>query len=444
MKIIIVGAGKVGTLLCKDLAGDDHDVILIEKDEDKLNQVLNSYDINALLGNGAATEIQQEARIEECDLFISVTGNDELNMIACVIAKKNGAKHTIARVRNPEYSTLNSKLTDAALFINPEKEAAQKCVQLLEFPLASSFQWFTNNKAPVVEIAVTNHFKFVGKSLIEFRSMYKNIIVCAIKTKDNVVIPKGDSIIEENSHLFVTGPLEELENLYKDSGLRNTKIKSIIIIGGSLIAQYVIETYQKSRIHIKLIENDYKKAKALSEKFPNVEVIHCDGSSQDDLKEQGIENYDALLSLTGIDEENIVISLLAESLGIKKTLTKINRKELIDLIGLKSIITPKRIIANKILQYARALKNSEGSTVEVVYRIADDQIEALQFKVLANSKLTQTCIRDLRLHQNVLIAYIVRSGKVIFPTGNDKIYEGDRIVLFSKNIHLKELDEIIL
>ncbi len=450
MKIVIMGAGKVGELLCRDLSLENHDIILIEKDETRLTKILNHSDVNAILGNGASYEIQKEAQIDKADIFIAVTENDELNMIACVLAKKLGSKQTIARVRNPEYaepSELMKNTMGISLLINPEKQAAQRCVQLLEFPQADSFECFTSNKAPIVELRVNQNFKLVGKSLVEFRATYKNLIVCAVSKNNNIEIPNGNHIIEVNSHLFVTGPLSELEKLYKDNGQKNSKIRSIFIIGGSLVSQYLIKAFEKSNVDIKLVEIDFKKAKYLSQKYPHIEVIQADGTSMDDLVEQGVQGYDALLALTGIDEENIIISMVGKSLGIKKTLTKINRRELIDIVdsvGLQSIITPKRIIADKILQYVRALDNSQGSSVEALYRIADDKIEALQFKVGEKSRMTFQPIKDLKLAENVLIAYIVRKGKVIFPTGNDRVYPDDRVILFSNNVHLRDLDEIVL
>ncbi len=450
MNIVIMGAGKVGELLCRDLALENHNIVLIEKEEERLNKVLNHVDLNAILGNGASLDIQKEAQMDKADLYIAVTENDELNMIACVLAKKLGAKQTVARVRNPDYakpSELMKNMMAINMLINPEKQAAQRIIRLLEFPQADSFECFASNKAPIVELRVSPNFKLVNKSLVEFRSHYKNVIVCAVSSQGEIQIPKGDHIIAANSHLFVIGPMDELEKLYKDNGQKHNKIKSIFIIGGGLIAQYLIEDFKHSNIKIKLVEINPDKAKIISRKYPHIDVILADGTNMEDLIEQGAKDYDALLALTGIDEENIIISMVAKSLGIKKTLTKINRRELIDIvdpIGLQSIITPKRIIADRILQYARALDNSQGSNVEALYRIADDKIEALQFKVNEKSSLTFQPIKDLKLDDNILIAYIIRKGKIIFPTGNDRVYPEDRVVLISTNIHLRDLDEIIL
>lgn len=450
MKIVIMGAGKVGKVLCRDLSEEDHEIILIEKDEERFNSVLNQYDITGVQGNGASYETQIEAGVDKSDIFISLTENDEINMIAAVLAKKLGAKKTGARVRNPDYSGLSDLMRtslDINIFINPELNAARRIVQLIEFPLADSIETFANNKPPIVELKVNRDFSLVGKSLIEFRLLYKNLIVCCVMKNGEIVVPKGNYILEENCQLFVTGPMPELIKLYKDNGQQQSKIKSIFIIGGGLLSQYLIKLFDKTGVIIKLLELNHQKAKELSEKFPRIEVVEADGTDLNILKEQRAANYDSVLALTGIDEENIIISMIAKKLGVKKTYTKINRTELMDVVssvGLQAVITPKRIIADDVLQYVRALSNSQGSNVEALYRIANDQVEALQFRVKDGCIATEQNLRELVLKDNVIIAYIIRNNRVIFPTGNDKLMKDDRVIVISSNGHLSDLDEIVL
>ena len=450
MKIVIMGAGKVGKVLCRDLAEENHEITLIEKDAKTFQAVLNQYDITGVLGNGASYDTQMEAGVNTADIFIALTDNDELNMIASVLAKKLGAVKTGARVRNQDYSDLSDLMRtslDINLFINPELEAARKCMQLIEFPLADSFESFANNKPPIVELKVSAGSNLGGKSLIDFRSSYKNLIVCCVMKNGEIIIPKGNFIIEANDHLFVTGPMSELVKLYKDNGQQESKIRSLFIIGGGLLAQYVIKLFEKSNVTIKILELNHDKAKLLSRQFPKIEVIEADGTDINNLREQGAANYDAVLALTGIDEENIIISMIAKSLGVKKTLTKINRTEVIDIvepIGLQSVITPKRIIADTILQYVRAFFNSQGSNVEALYTIAHDQVEALQFRVKEGSKATLKPLRELKIKKDVLIAYIYRKHQTIFPTGNDRLMPHDRVIVISYNGYLSDLDEIVL
>ena len=450
MKIVIMGAGKVGKVLCRDLAEENHEITLIEKDAKTFQTVLNQYDITGVLGNGASYDTQMEAGVNTADIFIALTDNDELNMIASVLAKKLGAVKTGARVRNQDYSDLSDLMRtslDINLFINPELEAARKCMQLIEFPLADSFESFANNKPPIVELKVSAGSNLGGKSLIDFRSSYKNLIVCCVMKNGEIIIPKGNFIIEANDHLFVTGPMPELVKLYKDNGQQESKIRSLFIIGGGLLAQYVIKLFEKSNVTIKVLELNHDKAKLLSRQFPKIEVIEADGTDINNLREQGAANYDAVLALTGIDEENIIISMIAKSLGVKKTLTKINRTEVIDIvepIGLQSVITPKRIVSDTILQYVRAFFNSQGSNVEALYTIAHDQVEALQFRVKEGSKATLKPLRELKIKKDVLIAYIYRKNQTIFPTGNDRLMPHDRVIVISYNGYLSDLDEIVL
>lgn len=449
MKIIIMGAGKVGELLCRDLSEENHEITLIELDETKFQSILNRYDINGIIGNGASSQIQEEAGVSSADLFISATENDELNMIAAVIAKKSGAKRTVARVRNTDYADLSDIMRISlgiTLIINPESLAAKYCSQLIEFPLADSFESFIGNRAPIVELKVDPEFNLVGRTLADFRNTYRNLIVCCVLNGQEAMIPKGDHKIEAGSHLFVTGNMDDLLSLYKHNGQENSKIKSLFIIGGGLISEYIIRYFEKRDVKIKLVELNPKKAEYLSKKYPDVEVVESDGTAMSVLKEQRAANYDALLALTGIDEENIIITMVAKKLGVKKTLTKISRTELIgvlDSLDLQSVITPKRIASDTILQYVRALDNSKGSNVEALYKIANDKAEALSFKVNAGSCCLGVPLKDMKLKNNIIIAYLFRGGQIIFPTGNDCLMENDRVVVISNEGHLRDLDEIV-
>ncbi|HHX52130.1 MAG TPA: Trk system potassium transporter TrkA [Erysipelothrix sp.] len=450
MNILILGAGKVGQALCHELSLDNHDITLLEKDEDRFNSVLNENDIRGVLGNGASYEVQIEAGVEEADIFLAVTENDEMNMIAAVLAKRLGAKNTVARVRNPDYADLSDLMRESLgvnLFINPELQAAHSCVELIEFPLADSIETFNQTQAPIVEMKIQEGFQYIGKTIASFRGHYSNLIVCAIVHKNEVFIPKGEHKLCKGDHLFVTGPLLELIRLYKENGQDNEKISSLFIIGGGKITNYIVKLLEESKVRIKVLEIDEKVADELSENFPKIEVVLADGSNLSTLKEQGARNYDALLALTGIDEENIIISMVAKSLGIKKRVTKINRTELLEIVeevGLQSIITPKRLIADKIVQYVRALENTQGSSVEALYTIVSDEVEALQFKVVDGSLVSRHDLKTLQIKPNILIAYIIRDNSIIFPTGNDTLKANDRVIVISHQHHLHDIDEILV
>lgn len=449
MNIIIMGAGKVGEVLCNDLSVEDHDITLIETDEYKLTDMMNNNDINAILGNGASYEIQQEAGVSNCDVFIAATDNDELNMIACVLAKSQGAKKTLARVRRHEYSTLSGLMRDSlgiTRLLNPELQAAEKIARIISFPQATSYETFITKKAPIVELKVNKDSKLIGKMLAEFRKIYKNLIVCAVTDNGKVFIPGGNFSIKPDTHLYLTGPEEEIRKIFIENGQYNTKINSILIIGAGLITRYVLSIMKYSKIKFKVIEINKAKAESLSEDFPEVEVINDDGALLSTLREQRAENYDAIISLIGIDEENIIISMVAQNMGIKKTLTKINRTELLDLgdtVGLQSVIVPKRIVADSIIQRVRAMNNNTTSNLEALYTIADEQVEALQFRVREDCKLTLKPLKDLNIKDGNLIAYIYRNGDVIFPTGDDRIKTNDRVILITTQHKITDLNEIL-
>lgn len=451
MNIVIVGAGKVGQVLCHDLSYENHNITLIEINSDLLEEMLNEHDINGVAGNGSSYEIQVEAGVEKADIFIAVTDNDELNLIAAVLAKNIGAETTIARARKEEYIYLNGPVRRSLginHIVNPELEAAEYIRRLITFPQAISYESFTSkDEAPIVEMRVSPDSNLVGKMLIQFRNLYKNILVCAVSDGDKVFIPNGDYAIKSGDHLFVIGPIEEISKLFLENKQTSKTIKSILIIGGGLLSRYILKVLNDTNIKIKLIEKDREKAEYISLNFPKVEVINDDGTSSKTLKEQRADRYDALFALTGIDEENMIVSMVAQKYNIGKTLTKISRTELNDLgdlIGLQSIVTPKRIIADKILQKIRALENSQGSNVEALYKMANDQVEALEFIVRETSKVTGIKLKDLPIKNGNLLAFIKRNNEVLFPSGEDTIEVNDRVILVTQNEGLNELDEILL
>lgn len=449
MNIVIMGAGKVGQVLCNSLSREDHDITLIEVDSNKLEHMLNQYDINGILGNGASYEIQKEVGVDKADIFVAVTDDDELNMIASVLARSIGAEYTIARVRKDEYSHLSRIIRDSlglSYVLNPELQTAEYIKQLISFPQAISYQSFTSSEAPIVELKVHENSRLVGKMLAQFRSIYKNLIICAVKNDQDIIIPKGDYSIDPGDHIYVTGPYDELIKLFRENGQEHKDISSILIVGGGLITRYILKVMQGTKTNIKVIEIDKEKAEELSTAFPYAEIIYDDGTSIDNLREQRANEYDAFFSLTGIDEENIIVSMIAKSLGIEKTVTKISRTELYefgDAIGLDSVVTPKRIVADSILQKVRALVNSQGSQVQALYTLVENEIEALQFVVVGDSRLLEKPIKDLPIKEGNLIAYIFRNGKILFPSGNDVIEEDDRVLIITQNPKLDDLDDIL-
>lgn len=449
VKIVIAGGSKVGETLCRELSLENNDVVLIEKKQWRLERVISKTDITGLAGNAASYETQVEADVGKCDIFIAVTPEDEINIIAAIIAKKLGATYTIARVRNPEYANHMGFMREGlgiTMMINPELEAAKDITRVIRYPEALSVEQFANGRVNIVEINVSENSQLAHTYLSEFKHKFDNVNVCAISRNDFVFIPSGDTKLEENDHIFVTGGKKDLTKLYRKCGLEQGKLRSALIVGGGRVAHYLIDMLSEMRMEIKVIETNHNVAKELSCQFSRTVVIEGDGTDQEFLKEERIELYDTVISLTGVDEENILISLFALSEGAKKVITKVSRTDLLKLldnVGLQSIVTPKRLIANEIIRFVRSLNSNDGSNVEALFRIADNQVEAIQFRVPENSKVTHQRIQDMNMKNNLLIAYIVRDNKLIYPSGSDTIESGDQVIITTTIKSLENIEDIL-
>jgi len=423
---------------------------LIEINKNKVERLTNKMDITGVVGNCADYDIQKMANIETCDIFISVTSEDEINIISSIIAKKIGAKYTIARVRNPEYSSHIDFIREGlgiSMMINPEKEAANDILRVINFPEALSVEEFANGRVSIVELKVDESNELAGVPIHQFRQKYGNILVTAIDRGDETIIPTGGSVLEPNDSIFVIGSKRDLTLFYKKIGIKKNRFNSAMIIGGGRIAHYTIERLLKKKTKIKVIEKNHEKAKELSAKFSKAIVLEGDGTDQDFLREEGIESFDVVIGLTGVDEENIIISLFALSQGTQKVITKVSRTDLLKIlgnVGLQSIITPKRLISNKIIQFVRSLTNEGSSNFGTFFRLADNQAEAMELQVDKESKATNIPLIDLKTKPNLLIAYIVRDRKLIFPSGTDVIKEDDLVIIVTTNKNFDEIDDILL
>lgn len=451
MKIIIVGAGKIGELLCKDLASEGNDITLIEENPKTLDKVLSSSDIMGLVGNGANCEVLTEAGVDTTDIFIAVTHSDEINIISSVIAKKLGAKYTIARVRNPEYSAQMKFMSESLgidIMLNPEAEAAYFIARNLEFPSALNVETFAGNKVNLVEVMVEKNTYLDGLKLMDFKNKYfKSILVCIVKRGQDIYIPTGSFVLEAKDKIYVTGIQSELSDFYKSLGHMEERIKSVVIIGGGRITYYLASILLEKKIAVKIIELKEERARELSEIYENAIVVQGNGTDSDLLEEERFSEYDACVSLTGIDEENIIISMYADKVGIKKTVTKVNGISLfnvLELVGLQSIVTPKKIIADYIIRIVRSLIGSQGdNNIETLYRLVDNNVEAIEFKVPENSAVTDIPLKDLDTKDNLIIAYILRDGQLIFPGGADVMKTGDRVIIVTTEKYLNDINKIL-
>ena len=433
MKIIVVGGGKVGTALCRSLVAEKHDVILIEQDEAVLNQITKRYDIIGISGNGANFKILEQADVSHCDIFISMTEQDEVNMVSAVLAKRMGAKETIVRVRNPEYSNPYFKeknILSFSLVVNPELLTARYIANNIDFPNALSVEHFANGRVALMEFKLKEDSNLCQMNISQFRKKFGNIIVCAIERKGHLEIPDGDFTLEAGDKIYVTG--NRLDIVQFHNMVRPRVVKSLMIIGAGKIAYYLLNILKNSKIELKIIESNRERATFFSQEFPDLYVVHGDGTAKDILLEERANNFDAIATLTGVDEENIITSMFLNNLGVQKNITKINRTSLLEIIDnqdFASIVTPKGIAVDTIMHFIRGRYNAQFSNLEALHHVANGQIETLQFQIKEENKMTGIPLSQLHLKKDVLIAAIIRQGKAIFPTGDDDLQVGDKIIV---------------
>lgn len=453
MHVVIVGVGKIGSIICRELV-DAHDVVVIEKSQDILDAVINTTDVSGIVGSGIEYDTLINAGADQCDVFIAVTAHDEINMIACIFAKRMGAKYTIARVREHEYMTHQEfmrKSVGIDAIINPEKESAHQIMSLLRFPSTAQIESFLRGRVNIVEYPLPDSHPFVGLSLTEFQQQFKeHILVCIVERKGKAMIPKGDFVLQSGDILHISGTADEIQDFFRRDkmGCHKKKIRSVMIIGGGRLTHYLLDEMQKTqtRYHVKVLEINHQKAEALAQRHPEAEIVLADGSNYRHLEEEGLTSYDCLIALTGIDEENILIAMYAHKRGLKRYITKVNRTQLLEILGedrLKAIITPGKLIADTIVRLTRAVDDARGRDVEALFRLVDNQVEALQFLVPNGSKIVEKELRDLPIKNNVLIAAIMHNGVHLFPSGKDKLHAGDIIIVTTTDHSLRSIDDIL-
>ena len=447
MKIVLVGGGKVGFALCRSLVAEKHDVVLIEQDEAVLNHIVSRFDIMGLLGNGADFAILEQAGVQECDIFIALTEHDEVNMISAVLAKKMGAKETIVRVRNPEYSNTYFKeknILGFSLIVNPELLAARAISNIIDFPNALSVERFSGGRVNLMEFVVKDSSGLCQMPISDFRKKFGNIIVCAMERDHQLMIPSGDITIQDRDRIFVTG--NRVDMMLFHNYFKSRAVKSLLIVGAGKIAYYLLGILKDSRIDTKVIEINPERARLFSEKFPNLYIVQGDGTAKDILLEESAPNYDAVATLTGVDEENIITSMFLDRVGVHKNITKVNRTSLLEIIhapDFSSIITPKSIAVDTIMHFIRGRVNAQYSDLQAMHHLANGQIETLQFQIKEANKMTAKPLSQLKLKKGVLIAAIIRKGKTIFPTGEDRLEVGDQLLVTTLLPNITKIYDLI-
>ena len=449
MKIVIIGIGTIGHTILKSIDRVSHTITVIDEDKEKIESVIEHYDVFGVVGNGASREIQQEAGVSSADLVIVLTKSDELNIYACLVAKNIGAKNTIARVRNPEYRGQIMDMQDSlgiSMIVNPEMDTAREIFHLINLPSIAQIERFAKGRALLVEIEVESGNMLIGETLISLgRSLKTKVLICAVQRGQSVIIPSGNFEIQEGDRIYFTADANSLAAFLTEINLVRSPLKSVMIVGGDKVGFYLADMLSSKRYKIKLIENDKKRAEELATILPKITVIEGNGTQHELLIEEGIEAMDAFVALTNIDEENMIVSMFANKMRVKKTITQIKNDSLyamLDELAIKNNVSPTNIVANRILSYIRALDNSRGSNVLTLYRLVNNQVEALEFAVKKQSKLLCKPLKDLTLKSECLIACIIRGEQVIIPNGSSTIELGDNVVVVTTHKNFDDLSDI--
>lgn len=451
LKIIIVGCGKVGVTLVEQLVKEGHDITIIDKDAARVQEIANYYDIMGMAGNGASYSVQMEAGIEDTDLIIAVTESDELNLLCCTVAKQVGDCAAIARVRTPDYSKevgyLREKL-GLAMIINPEMEAAREAARILYLPSALEAHSFAHGQAELIKFKVPEDNIIDGMTIAQMgKKLASDVLVCVVKRDGEVYIPDGDFQILKGDVLSFVSSRKVTKTFLKQIGFQTSKVSSTLIIGGGKAAFYLAKQLIQMGISVKIIEKQKERCEELSILLPEAVIINGDGTDQELLQEEGITYVESFVPLTGIDEENILLTLYARQVSSAKVITKINRitfNDVINRLDLGSVIYPRYITSEAIIAYVRAKKNSMHSNIETLYHMFDSGVEAIEFRVEEKSAVTDIPLKDLSLKKNLLISCIHRNGRIIIPSGQDSIEVGDTVMIVTTNTGFDDIQDILL
>jgi trk system potassium uptake protein TrkA len=450
LKIIIVGCGKVGSTLVEILSNEGNEITIIDKNAKNLEVLTNTFDIMGVEGNGASFKTQEEAGIKNADLMIAVTGSDELNLLCCTVAKQVGNCATIARVRTPEYSREIQYLTDQlglAMIINPEFEVAKEISRILCMPSALEVSSFAHGQAELIKFKISEDSKLNGVRIAQLSSIINTkVLICAIERDDKVFIPSGNDRILSDDIISFVSPRRSVKDFFSQIGVRSNKVKDVMIIGGGKAAYYLSNILLNMGMSVKIVEADKKRCEELSILLPKAIIINGDGTSEELLHEERIETANAFIPLTGIDEENIILTLYAKQVSKAKVITKINRinfRGVISKLDLGSIVYPRYITSEAIIAYVRAKKASINSNIETLYHMYDHRVEAIEFMIDKESKVTGITLADLSLKDNLVIALINRGGKIFMPSGSDSLMVGDSVMIVTTHTGFNSIVDIL-
>ena len=452
MRIIVIGAGKVGYTLAEHLTKEEHDVTVIDKNDDVIERCSGTLDVICIKGNGANAKVLLEAGVDKANIVIASTESDESNMLSCLIAKRLGAQYTIARIRDPEFNESQTLLQNELgidVAINPERATALEISRLLRYPFAGSIESFARGLVEMVEFRAMEKDAIIGIPMKELNGRIPRlprILFAMVERNGSVVIPDGDFVILPGDKVFVSGDMVTITDFFRFLGRYSQKIRSVMLLGGGRISYYLSRLIVPMGIHVTMFELDQQKARRLSELLPRVDVIFGDGTDQDLLKEQGLSQVDAFVSLSNRDEENLMTAMYAARNGVQKIIAKNSHMAYMDILndlGLDSVISPQVITSSTILRYVRARENSSGTHIERLYRLIDGKAEAIEFIARKGDPYVGIPLKDLNMLKGSLVSVIVRQGKIIIPFGKDHIEEGDHVIIVSRNLGISDLNEVL-
>ena len=452
MNIIIVGAGKVGLALTQQLSAENR-VTVIDENQQLIENIINIYDVMGVCGNGASYEVQKEAEAGRADLLIATASSDEINILACLVAKKLGVRHTIARIRNPEYETQLRFMREElglSMAINPEKATAREIARVLRFPAAMKLESFSKGRLELVEYRLPEGSALHGMKLLD---LYKNIrvrvLICAVSRKGETIIPSGDFELHAGDKIYLTSSPDQLSQFFRHLGVFRNRASSVMIVGASKICYYLASELLGMGMSVKIIDQSEQRCVQMSERLPGALVIVGDGTDSELLHEEGIEQTDAFVAITGIDEANILMSMCAaKQSGECKVVAKINRRSLVDLVSdasmIDSIVSARSVTTELIVQYVRAMQSASGARVKTLHRLVDGAVEALEFGVTEEGPFGGVPLKDLKLKSGILLAGIVRqNGRIVIPSGNDVLHVHDDVIVVTTDTTLQDIHDII-
>jgi trk system potassium uptake protein TrkA len=450
MKIIIVGCGNVGSAIAEQLSYEGHNITVVDVNEKLVNGVSDAYDVLGVVGNGASLNIQREAGVDNADLLIAVTGADELNLLCCLIARKAGGCHTIARVSNPVYSREIGFIKEElglSMIINPQMAAAQEIGRLLKFPSALKVDSFAKSRVELVIYKVPEDSALCGVKLRDLSAKVKcNVLIPIVERGEEVMIPDGEFELAAGDEITIVSPAENTIDFFKKMGDPTSVTRDIMMIGGGTTTIYLARQLLNMGVKVKIVEQDPARCEELTEMLPKALVICGDATDKELLIEEGLKTVGAFASMTNFDEENIMLTLFAKSLSKAKLFTKVHRisyDEIIESLGVGSVIYPKYITAEEIIKYVRAMKNSIGSNIETLYRLNDNRVEALEFQIREDSPVVGIPLKELNLKKNMIIGCITHKGKVEMPTGNSVIKVNDMVILITTTTGLHDIRDAL-